>query len=137
MHTRHGDRLTTVRDGWRRAARWGCEEVADEVARAAGYAPRHQPVASMLRAFADEVAAGLRAGRHVHWLNGMLDTSGYGARVRADLFEAFPELTTPRDPGEDGLEADVYQHWFLVDQDERPLTHRYLQHSSPVAMQPE
>jgi len=122
-----------VRDGWRRAARWGCDELADEVARAAGFATRREPLASVLRDFAADVAAELLQGRRVNWVNGMLDTSGYGGGVRAELFDSFPELTVPRNPGDDGLDAEVYRHWFLVTNGERPLKHRYLERASPLA----
>ena len=131
MHTHHpnGD-LVSVRDGWRRAARWGCAEVADEVARAAGFTARPRPVASVLRDFANDVATARSADTPARWLNGMFDTSGYGGGVRVDLFDWFPEITTPDDPGDHGLEADVYRHWFLVTANERPLKHRYLERAS-------
>jgi hypothetical protein len=132
MHIHDAGGLRSVRDGWRRAARWGCDEVADEIARAAGLATRGHPASAVLRDFAGDVATELCAGRRAHWLNGMLDTSGYGGGVRAELFEWFPELATPNDPGDDGLEAEVYRHWFLVTSSERPLKHRYLERWSPL-----
>ncbi len=137
MHSHHPDgSLVTVHDGWRHAARWGCDDVADEIARSARFTLRRKPVSSAVREFAADVASELGHGQSARWLNGMADTSGYGGGLRTELFDTFPELTTPQAPTGDGLDTEMYSHWFLVNDDGQPLKHRRLEGASPLTHTP-
>ncbi len=125
MHLfRHdADDDTQPNDGWKWCARRGPAYAADRIAHCLKLEQRKHPAPTPWQAMAAVVKDHLRRGEQVHWLNGMLDSSGGDGGVRQNLYDGAGVRVGETSDRSSILDHPAYQDWFCVNASEAVIGH--------------
>jgi hypothetical protein len=115
VHINSDGELVPIEGVWELCRRVGPAEAADRIAGCLHVQTRRIAVETPWNQFASTVREHLDAGHNVHWLNGMLDSSGNEGGVREHLYEAAGIRVPVAAPDRPWLDHPAYRDWFCVD----------------------